>query len=301
MNLTNDASVFSNLEKEYPLGSVLKTKVESVDQEHNVLNLTAKDKPITSFKDISVGDVVPAKVIRTRDSYVLLELGEGVLASSFITEALNDYSDKLQDIFSTSDICAAKIQEIDIPNNKIHVSLRTADAKDRYISSIDDLKKGDVVRGFVKNVADNGLHVALSSKIHALVRVSDLSDSYLKDWKQFYRVHQPVVGKILNAERKGRVLMTLKDSEVSGDANILKRFEDIAVGEIYEGSVRRITDFGVFVKLDGCNNIVGLCHHSEISDNKNTSDIQSIFAEGDRVKVKILALDEAKKQLSLDE
>ncbi|GMG39627.1 unnamed protein product [Ambrosiozyma monospora] len=299
MNLTNDASVFSNLEKEFPLGCVLKTKVESVDQEHNVLNLTAKDKPITSYKDISVGDIVPARVIKTRESYVLLELGEGVTASSFITDALNDYSDKLDDIFSTNDICAAKIQEIDIPNNKIHVSLRTTDAKDRYISSVDDLKKGDVVRGFIKNVGKNGLYVALSSEIHALVRVSDLSDSYLKEWKQFYRVHQPVIGKILKAEEKGKVLMTLKDSEVSGEANILKRFDEIVVGEIYEGSVRRITDFGVFVKLDGCNNIVGLCHHSEISDNKTTSDIQSIFGEGDRVKVKILALDEAKKQLSL--
>ncbi|GME82199.1 unnamed protein product [[Candida] boidinii] len=92
--------------------------------------------------------------------------------------------------------------------------------------------------------------------------------------------------------------MTLKDSEVNGELSILKRFDQIEVGEIYEGSVRRVTDFGVFVKLDGAINVTGLCHHSQISDNK-VEDISSIFGEGDRVKVKILAVDKEKKQLSL--
>ncbi|ODV88206.1 hypothetical protein CANARDRAFT_26349 [[Candida] arabinofermentans NRRL YB-2248] len=298
MDLSNDASTFDNLEKDYPVGCALKVKVSSIDTEHNMLTLSARSKPIKSIDDVKVGDVIPVRVSKTRESYVVVELGSNVTAVSFITDALNDYSDKLDDIFSTNDICAATVLEIDTPNNKVYVSLRTKDAKDKQINSVEDLKRGDIVRGFVKNVANNGVYVALSRGVHALVRITDLSDSFLKEWKQFFKVHQPVLGKVLKADEEGRVLMTLKDSEVNGDLNILKRFEDIKTGEIYEGSVRKVTDFGVFVKLDGTINVTGLCHHSEISDNP-VENIQNIFGEGDRVKVKIMAVDQEKKQLSL--
>lgn len=298
MDLSNDASKYQNLQDEYPVGFAFEASVLSADNEKNILSLSARENAIKSIEDVKVGDVVPARVLKTRESYVVVELGSNVTAVSFITDALNNYSEKIDSIFSTNDICAATILSIDEPNNKIYVSLRTKDAKDKCISSFEDLKSGDVVRGFVKNVSDKGLYVSLGREVYALVRVSDLSDSFLKDWKKFFKVHQPIIGKIVSSEDAGRVLMTLKDSEVNGELSILKLFDQIEVGEIYEGSVRRVTDFGVFVKLDGAINVTGLCHHSQISDNK-VEDISSIFGEGDRVKVKILAVDKEKKQLSL--
>ncbi|KAG7754039.1 hypothetical protein KL911_002515 [Ogataea haglerorum] len=298
MDLSDDASKFENLEKEYPVGSVVRAKVIDLDTEHNILSLSARSKAITSLEDVEVGSVIPARVLKTRESYVVVELGKQVSGISFITDALNDYTDKLDDIFSTNDICAATVLEVDHSNKKVYVSLRTQDVKDKRIASYEDLSPGTLVRGFVKNVADNGVYVALGRTVHALVRVSDLSDSYLKDWKQYFKVHQPVLGKITKCEGVNQILMTLKQSEIDGDFSLLKRFDQIQKDEVYEGSVRRVTNFGVFVNLDGTLNISGLCHHSQIADNP-VSNLESLFSEGDRVKVKILDVDREKQQLSL--
>ncbi|ODV95492.1 hypothetical protein PACTADRAFT_50207 [Pachysolen tannophilus NRRL Y-2460] len=298
MSLSDDASTFEDLDKNYPLGSALEVTVEEVDTEHNAVTLSSRPNPILSSKDVKVGQVVPSRVLKTKDNYVLVELGKDVTAVSFVTDALNDYTEKLESIFSTNDICVATILEVDHENNKIAVSLRTKDAKDRPISSINDLKSGDIVRGFIKNVTSKGVFVSLGREIYGYVRVSDLSDSYIKDWNKFFKPHQAVACRIISAEEEGRILLSLKASEVSGEANPLKRFEDLKVGEIYEGYVKKATDFGVFVKLDGTSNVDGLCHHSEISDNK-IENIQALFGEGDRVKVKILKINPEKKQLSL--
>lgn len=298
MDLSNDVSIFEDIDHRLPIGSAIKATVKDIDVEHNTILMKARDNIVSSIEDVQVGSKYPARVLKVLDSYVLVELGEKVFASSYITDALNNYSDKLENIFHNNDFATATILAIDSEQKKIAVSLRTDDAVDKVINSVEDLERGDVVKGFVKNVANNGVYVALGRSVHALVRVSDLSDSYLKDWKNYFKPQQQVVGKISACKEEGRILMTLKESEVNGELNHLKKFDELEVGEIYEGSVRRTTDFGVFIKLDGTLNISGLCHHSEIADNK-VENVSALFNEGDRVKVKILAINNDKKQLSL--
>ena len=52
--------------------------------------------------------------------------------------------------------------------------------KDKEISDVSQLDAGDIVRGFVKNVSDKGLFVLLGGQVTALVKISNLSDRYLK-------------------------------------------------------------------------------------------------------------------------
>ncbi|KAK6204350.1 uncharacterized protein RJT21DRAFT_116749 [Scheffersomyces amazonensis] len=298
MELPNDITSFEDLDNQLPIGTALKAIVKDIDNEHHVANLTTGKDNITSIKNLEIGKKYPSRVLKVRDSYVLVELGDNVVASAFITDALNDYSEKLENIFHANDFAIATILNIDHKAEKVAVSLRTSEATDKLINSITDLNRGDVVKGFVKNIANNGVYIALGRSVHALARVSDLSDSYLKDWKKFFKPHQQVIGKISACKEEGRILITLKETEVNGELNYLKRFEDLEVGQVYEGSVRRVTEFGVFVKLDGTVSISGLCHRSQIADTvvENPS---SLFGEGDRVKVKILQVDQEKKQLSL--
>ncbi|KAG2733152.1 hypothetical protein G9P44_004142 [Scheffersomyces stipitis] len=298
MELTDNVSVFDDLENNLPIGSAISATVKEVDNEHHSVVLTARKNMVASIKDVKVGQKYPARILKVRDTYVLVELGEKVVASAFITDALDNYSDKLESVFTTNEFATATVLDIDTDSEKIAVSLRTDSPTDKVINSIADLNRGDVVKGFVKNVANNGVYVSLGRSVHALVRVADLSDAYLKDWKKYFKPHQPILGKISACKEEGRVLMTLKESEVSGELNVLKRFDDLVVGEIFEGSVKRATDFGVFIKLDGTLNITGLCHHSQIAD-KDVDNVTSLFGEGDRVKVKLLAIDSDKKQLSL--
>ena len=298
MDLSDDINVFDDMKNKLPIGSALRASVKELSKEHNIVYLKARSKKLESYQDVKIGDKLPAKVLKVKDSYVLVKLSDNIVASAYITDALNDYTDKLADIFLPNDFTTATVLAVDENSEKVAVSLRNANAIDREVNSCEDLKVGQVVRGFVKNVANNGVFVALGRSIHALVRVGDLSDSYLKDWKKYFKPNQLVVGKISSCVDDKRILMTLKESEVNGELSILKRFGDLQVGQIFEGSVKSVTEFGVFVKLDGTMNVSGLCHHSEISDN-SISDVVSLFGEGDRVKVKLLSIDTEKKQLSL--
>lgn len=298
MELSDDASIFEDLDNKLPIGKAIKATVKEIENEYNTATLSSRTTKVKSINDVTIGQKYPARILKVKDTFVLVELGEKVFASSFITDALDNYSHKLENVFHANDYTSATVLAVDKDTEKIAVSLRTSSATDKCINSISDLSVGDVVKGYVKNVANNGVYVALGRSIHALVRVSDLSDSFLKDWKKFFKPHQLVMGKISSCKEEGRILMTLKESEVNGDLNLLKKFDDLEVNDIFEGSVKRITDFGVFVKLDGTVNISGLCHHSEIA-NKEITDIKSLFGEGDRVKVKILSINAEKKQLSL--
>ncbi|ODQ81552.1 hypothetical protein BABINDRAFT_159828 [Babjeviella inositovora NRRL Y-12698] len=298
MDLSDDGAVFANLKDSYPVGSAIQVAVKDVDTVHNAVSLSARQHAIKSLNDVKVGVQYPARVLVAKDSYVLVELGEGVVAASYVTDALDNYADKVTEVFEVNSFVSATVLEVNTAENKVAVSLRTTAAKDKLVTAVSDLTRGDVVRGFVKNVSAQGVYVALGRNMHALVRITDLSDSYLKEWKKYFKPNQAVIGKVISAEEEGRVLLTLKESEVNGELNVMKRFEDLVVGDVFEGSVRRATDFGVFVKLDGTLNVSGLCHHSQISDNA-VANVTSLFGEGDRVKIKVLAIDGKKKQLSL--
>lgn len=298
MDLPGDTSALKDLDANYPIGSALKVKVKSVDPEHGSVLLTGRENSVATIGDVKVGTVVPSRILRITESFVIVELAENLTAMSFLTDALDDYSMKLDDAFGKNDIVPAKILSVDEDNKKINVSLRSENPKDKLISKSDDLKRGDIARGFVKNITDKGLFISLGRTVTGYIKVGDISDSFIKEWKKYYKPHQSVIGKVINADAEGNVTLTLKESEINGELNILKRFEDLEVGDIFEGSVRRVTDFGVFIKLDGTMNISGLCHHTQISDNK-ISDLKALFGEGDRVKVKLLNVDAEKKQLSL--
>lgn len=296
LELTDDVESYVDLENNIPVGMALKATVKDIDTQLHAVVLGARKQIISSIKDVEIGQTYPVRILKVRDTFVLCEFGKEVVGSAYVTDALNDYSEQLESVYHQNDYAVATV--LDISGDKIAVSLRSADAKDKAINSVSDLERGDVVKGFVKSIANNGLYVALGRSTYALVRVTDLSDAYLQDWKKYFKVHQLVVGKISACKEEGRILMTLKESEVNGDLNVMKKLDELVVGEIFEGSVKRVTDFGVFIKLDGTLNVSGLCHHSQISDNA-VQNVTSLFGEGDRVKVKILSIDTAKQQLSL--
>lgn len=298
MDISDDANLLTDISNKLPEGAAIKAVVKGYDTEHHILALTNRSKTVHSINDINIGDKLPARVLKIADAYILVGLGENIIASAFITDALNDYDEKMNEVHNIGDFLPATVVNVDKDNQKIAVSLRDERAKNKTIESIEDLKRGDIVKGFVKSIGNNGVFVSIGRSVFALVRVPDISDSFIEDWKKNFKLFQPVVGRIIACEAEGRVLMSMKESDIHGDFAISKSFGDLKIGEIYEGSVKRVVDFGVFVKLDGTFNVSGLCHHSEISDNK-VENVTSLFAEGDRVKVKILNINSQKNQLSL--
>ncbi|GAV51232.1 hypothetical protein ZYGR_0AD04150 [Zygosaccharomyces rouxii] len=301
LDLVDDGAELSdNLEDSFPLGTAFKIRVTGIDKEHATITATGRSHSINNIKDAQPGTKVPARILKVNEKYVLLDLGSGVKGISFATDALDDFSIPLPEAFKDkqNQIVSATVLLVDEENSRIKLSLRSPAAKTHAISSHEDLKKGAIVQALVKGTTDKGVFVYLSSNLEAFVPVSKLSDSYIKEWKKFYQPMQHVVGKVVNCDDDSRILLTLRESEVNGDLKILKGYDDIKVGDIFNGHVKNVTDFGVFVKLDDTVNLTGLAHRTEIAD-EAPQDLNSLFGVGDRVKAYITKVNAEKRKISL--
>lgn len=297
-SLSDNNNDYKNFDSSFPLGVALKAKVTGFDFQHGKALLSTRTGSVETVNDLELNQKYPAKIFKIAQAFVLVELAPGVVGYSYITDALNDYDQKLEEVYKQNQGVLVTITELDKKDSKFSVSLRDEEtAKDKPINSIDELKRGDLVKGFIKSISDSGLYISLGRDLYALVRVTDISDAFLSDWKKFFKPYQVITGKVSQCKAEGRILMTLKESEVNGDLKSFRTFEELEEGQIYDGSIKKVHDFGVFVKLDGTN-ISGLCHRSEIADTP-IENAEALFAEGDRVKVKILRVDNSKKQLSL--
>lgn len=296
----NGADLSEGIENRFPLGAALRVRVTSVDKEHAFITVTGRSHLIKNIKDAKPGMKVPARIVRLNQKYLLLDLGNGIKGISFATDALNDFSVPVLEAYKgmQNQVLPATVVSVDEENSRIKLSLRSSDAKTPVFNSHKALKQGDIVQALVKGVTDKGVFVYLSSNLEAFVPVSKLSDSFIKEWKKFYKPMQHVVGKIVKSEDDSRILLTLRESEINGELNILKNYEDIKVGDILTGHVKNVTDFGVFVKLDNTTNITGLAHRTEVAD-VIPEDLSLLFGIGDRVKAYVLKINPGKKQVSL--
>ena len=308
IDVSDDLSLVADLEENFPVGSALRAVVISVDIDKNRLDLTAKASGTSNqltLKELSKGMIVPGRVTKTSERQVLVQLSDNIVGSVHLIDLSDDYAKADPMVFRKNEIVRVCVVDVDIPNTKILLSLRPSKVlssslpvEDREITSHQLLHVNDVVKGFICNVADTGLFVTLGHGITAFVRVSNLSDSYIKEWKDEFQRDQLVKGKIifLDAE-SGRVQMSLKESVMKSDYIPATTFNDLKVGQIVTGKVAKVEDFGVFIVVDNSANVRGLCHRSEIAEQR-MKDARNLFNEGDAVKAKVLSLDPETRRIN---
>ena len=280
------------------VGDLAEFEISQVDEEHNNLLLipSASDIDITK---LNAGDSIDTVVLKIFPSYVLLNIkNSSHQVISYITDALPDFSSNdISKYYQTGETLNATIKSIDIESNKIKVSLIS-----KTQVSFDDLKANEKLNALVKKVTAKGIFLHISDSLDAFVPVSKVSDSYLKDWQRQFAPLQVRECKIVSCESESSILATLRESEINGELKIKKTFDDVEVGGIYDGVVRNVTEFGVFIKISGVDNVVGLAHKQEISDDSAAlegKELTDLFGEGDVVRCFVIKKNASKKQVSL--
>ena len=308
LDVSSDASLLSDLEHNFPIGSALRARVVSIDLSRARLELTSRldqSSAIDSIDDLSKGMVIPGKVTKIAEGYIVVQVNGDLSGPVFMVDMADDYAKANPSDFSKNQIVRVCVSDLDFVNKRFTLSTRPSKTLssslpvvDREIESVAQLKVNDVVRGFISNVADNGIFIRLSSTITAYVRVTDLSDGYLKDWKAEFHVDQLVQGKIISVDASvGQVRMSLKKSLLAKDYKPPLTLDTLKVGQIVTGKVRKVEDYGVFVVVDDAVNVSGLCHRSELADRKIT-DAKKLYNEGDAVKAKVLKVDVGKRRIA---
>ncbi|KAF2808994.1 nucleic acid-binding protein [Mytilinidion resinicola] len=299
LDLSDDVSLLADVEKNFPIGTALQVSVKAVDVAANRLDLTAgSSQNKLTYKDLKKGMVVGGLVLKVTESSVIVQINDHIAGRIFLTELVDDYSQANPTVHTRGDIIRVCIVNVDVPNKKVVLSTRPSNVlssslpvKDPQITEFSQLEVNQVIRGFVKSVADSGLFVFLGLNIIGYATVSDLSDAYIKDWKSSFEVDQLVTGRITSIDtKKKQISLSLKASVLVDDYVPPVEFNDLKKGDIVTGKVRKVQDFGVFIVVDNSNNVSGLCHRSEIADEK-VEDLKALYKEGDVVKAKILKVD----------
>lgn len=308
MDVSDDVSQLKDLAKSFPVGSVLRAKVLKVDIENNRLDLSARSggssNPV-AVADLSKGMILPGRVTKVTERQVMVQLNESLSAPIHLVDLADDYNKADPTIHQKNQTLRVCVKDVDIPNKRVTLSTRASKVlssslpvKDPDITSISQLKVNDIRRGFIKNVANNGIFISLSSNVTAFIRVSDLSDDFLKDWKSDFEIDQLVKGKVIAVDPNlNHVQMSLKKTHLENDYKPLLAFSDMKVGQTITGKVRKVEDFGVFVVVNNSSNVSGLCHRTKMSDQPGANP-KKLYEEGDAVQAKVLSINKEKKQIS---
>ncbi|PBK76689.1 U3 snoRNP-associated protein Rrp5 [Armillaria solidipes] len=265
----------------------------------------ASVKGSLSMDKVAIGQVVSGRVTRRMRQGTLIKLPSRIGGLLHPTDATDDYETGAP--FPAIDsVLKATVVGIDATKKQLSLSTRPSKmypdevkpVTDRVIDGINDIHVGETLRGFIKSVTDHGLFVTIARDVDARVQIRELFDDYVKDWQERFQTDQVVKGRILSVDTgTKKVEMTFRSNDLSRKSTSLS-YGDLQKGQKISGTIKKIEEYGLFIQIES-SKLSGLCHKSELSDNKDADVTVALgsFREGDRVKAVIL--DVANRRISL--
>ena len=246
-----------------------------------------------SFKTIHTGEVVEGTVIDVKPDEIILNIGyksDGVLTKS---EYSNDNSIDLTTAVKVGDTMDVKVLKTNDADGQVILSYKRL-ALDRGNKRIEEaFNNKEVLTAKVVQVLEGGLTVVVD-EVRIFIPASLVSDSYEKDLSKYQDQEIQFVVTEYNPKRRRyignrRMLVTAEKAEAAK-----KIFDTISAGDVVDGVVKNVTDFGAFIDLGGAD---GLLHISEMSWGRVESP-KKVFKIGDTVKVLVKSIDGSKIALS---
>ena len=194
--------------------------------------------------------------------------------------------------------------KLDNLRGNIVVSRKAVLAKSRnkeLETILSKIKEGDIVSAQVKSILDWGAFLDVMGA-DALLHVTDLSYSRVNKPSDLLSIGDTVKCKVIKVDPETkRISLGVKQLFPDPFEDIEKRYE---VGKIYDGIVSKVVDYGAFIKLVGSDGKVeegleGLCHQSTLSHTKKNIQPSKVLSSSQKIKVKILELDKAKRRISM--
>ncbi|MBD22282.1 MAG: 30S ribosomal protein S1 [Alphaproteobacteria bacterium] len=246
------------------------------------------------LSDISEGDKLKGIIKNITDYGVFVDLGglDGLIHVTDLSwERVNHPSEK----FTVGDEIEVIVTKYDKENNRISLGLKQL-TEDPWKNVEKIYKVGSKIKSKISSIADYGAFVELEKGVEGLIHSSEMSwvnkninpNSVLK-------INEEVEVVILEIDNtKRRISLGLKQCT----ENPWKKFaEKNKKGDVLEGKIKNITDFGLFVELS--EELDGLIHLSDISWEDSGDEKIKTFKSNELVKFKILEIDLDKERVSL--
>ena len=161
--------------------------------------------------------------------------------------------------------------------------------------ALKNIKEGDIVDdAIVKATTDWGIFLDING-IDALLHVSDLSHGRVKKPSDLVTIGQKIKVKISKIDKNtNRVSASVKALTEDPFDSIEKKYK---IGEIYDGIVTKIMDYGCFVKIE--DGVEGLIHNSELDWKNRNINPNKVLSVSQKIKFKIVSIEKDSKRISL--
>ncbi|MEK1369176.1 30S ribosomal protein S1 [Limosilactobacillus fermentum] len=264
------------------------------ENENNNAMLEALD----SIKTVNVGDVVKGRVLQIdddRQAIVGIEDSgvEGVVpANQLSTKPVDNINDVVKVGDELDLVVISKIGS-DKENGSYLLSHRRLEAMKVWNEIQKKFDDGETITATVTQAVKGGLVV--DAGVRGFVPASMITDHYVEDLNQFKG--EELEFKIIEIEpSENRLIFSHKEIVQAQHEEAAKKiFSELAAGDVVEGKVARMTNFGAFIDLGG---VDGLVHVSEISYD-HVDKPADVLEVGQEVKVKVLNVDPERERISL--
>ena len=250
-----------------------------------------KDKIISKIKE---GSIVQGTVKNLTEWGVFVDLN-GVDALLHITDISWSRINKPSELLSIGQSVKVKVTKIESKTKKISVSVKHL-TEDPYSKIINKYEIGHTYEAVITKVQDYGCFAKLEEGLEGLIHQSELS------WTK-KNVHP---GKVLSTSQKIKVILLEKDIEkrrlsLSYKKTLInpwKKFaQDHKVGDEFEGIIKNITDYALFVSIINTE-LDGMIHYKDLSWSEKDSELEK-YKKNQQIKFKILEINQENEKIRL--
>jgi (E)-4-hydroxy-3-methyl-but-2-enyl pyrophosphate reductase len=253
-----------------------------------------EDMESQAFPTINQGDIIKGKVIQVTDDEAMVDIGyksEGVIHKG---ELAYRPVASANDVLSVGDEIDVYVERVEDGEGNPVLSKRKADAARAWVVLEEAHAKGEAIEAPVLERVKGGLLVDVG--VRGFVPASHVDRRFVDNLEQF--IGEVWKLKVLEMDRERNNVVLSRRAVLEEEFQQVKHevYDTLTPGEIVDGEVKRLTDFGAFVDIG--KGVEGLLHVSEMAFSrvKHPSDVVS---EGDKIKVMILSVDKERERLSL--
>ncbi|VDN46121.1 30S ribosomal protein S1 [Petrocella atlantisensis] len=247
-----------------------------------------------SLISIHKGEIIEGTIIGVNADEIYVNIGyksDGIIPKS---EFSNYPTVNLSDLVTVGNKIRAKVLRVNDGEGQVLLTYKRLKAEDGMKRVEELYNSGEEVTAKVSLVLAGGL-VVIIDEVRVFIPASLVSDSYVSDLSEFKDQELTFIISEFNT-KKGRIIgnrrILLEKEKSSMQVEIFKNLE---VGAVLEGTVKNITDYGVFVNLDG---VDGLVHISELSWGRVKSP-KEVVKINEKVRVRVISINQEKKKISL--
>ncbi|UII54653.1 30S ribosomal protein S1 [Cytobacillus spongiae] len=243
-------------------------------------------------KSFVVGDRVTGQVTKVEEKQVIVNLQDSKLDGIIpISELSSLHIEKASDVVNEGD--SLDLEVLKVEEDALVLSKRKVDAENAWAELENKFQSGEVFEAEIKDVVKGGLVVDLG--VRAFVPASLVEAHFVEDFSDYKG--KSLTFKIVELDKdKNRLILShravIEEEKGKQKQEVLATLQ---VGQVLEGTVQRITDFGAFIDIGG---VDGLVHISQLS-HEHVEKPSDVVTEGQPVQVKVLSVDRDNERISL--